>query len=72
MCLVGLVGLGWVGLGGAEGFAEFFLYVGGAPSYVRSTGLTSPVALGPTMRLVDTTFPMKGLLFLAVFTGTVD
>lgn len=32
----------------------------------------SPVACGPTMRLVETTLATKGALFLYVFTGTVD
>merc|ERR1719454_1796138 len=32
----------------------------------------SPVAWGPTMRLVETTFAVNGALFLYVFTGMVD
>mmetsp|Transcript_23743 Transcript_23743/g.65872 ORF Transcript_23743/g.65872 Transcript_23743/m.65872 type:complete len:407 (+) Transcript_23743:1107-2327(+) len=32
----------------------------------------SPVAFGPTIRLVETTFPVKGALFLYTLRGTLD
>merc|ERR1719253_1143960 len=45
---------------------------GKPPSWSMMMWQVSPVALGPTIRLVETILAVKGALFLKTLTGTVD